>query len=90
MKVILVYDIASGSNVLSNVRKICTKYLFHIQNSVFEGDLEKAEFEKLKKELSLEIDKKEDSIIIFSFLYKKSVDRKILGIEKNSFNDFVI
>ena len=41
--VILVYDInldeKEGSRVLTKVYKICKKYLNHIQNSVFEGEL---------------------------------------------------
>ena len=43
MYVILVYDIdleeKEGQKVLRNVFKICKKYLVHIQNSVFEGEL---------------------------------------------------
>ena len=42
MYVILVYDIRldeTGARVLRNVFKICKKYLTHIQNSTFEGEL---------------------------------------------------
>ena len=43
MYVILVYDInlenKEGQRVLRNVFKTCKKYLVHIQNSVFEGEL---------------------------------------------------
>lgn len=42
MYVILVYDIKTdenGQKVLNKTFKICKKYLSHIQNSVFEGDL---------------------------------------------------
>ena len=52
MYVILVYDInledKNGQKVLRNVFKICKKYLVHIQNSVFEGEL--LESQKLKLE----------------------------------------
>ena len=52
MYVILVYDInledKNGQKVLRNVFKICKKYLVHIQNSVFDGEL--LESQKLKLE----------------------------------------
>lgn len=54
MYVILVYDILEEDNgrlVLNRVFKICKRYLTHIQNSVFEGDLSKSQLIKLKYEL---------------------------------------
>ena len=55
MYVILVYDInlddKEGNRVLRNVFKICKKYLVHIQNSVFEGELLESQALKLKSEL---------------------------------------
>ena len=42
MYVILVYDIVvddEGKKILPKVFKCCKKYLSHIQNSVFEGDM---------------------------------------------------
>ena len=52
MYVILVYDInlenKEGQRVLRNVFKTCKKYLVHIQNSVFEGDITKVQLVKLK------------------------------------------
>lgn len=55
MYVILVYDInlenKEGQKVLRNVYKICKKYLVHIQNSVFEGELLESQLLKLKSEL---------------------------------------
>ena len=51
MYVILVYDIKSdqgGAKVLSKTFKTCKKYLMHIQNSVFEGEVSEAQLLKLK------------------------------------------
>ena len=51
MYVILVYDINSdgnGQKVLNRVFKICKRYLTHIQNSVFEGELSEAQIIKLR------------------------------------------
>ncbi|MGL5084364.1 MAG: CRISPR-associated endonuclease Cas2, partial [Clostridium sp.] len=42
MYVVLVYDISGeddGQRILNKVFKVCKKYLTHIQNSVFEGEL---------------------------------------------------
>lgn len=44
MYVVLVYDISlddNGRKRWSHVFKICKKYLTHIQNSVFEGEISK-------------------------------------------------
>lgn len=44
MYVVLVYDISqddNGQRRWSRVFKICKKYLSHIQNSVFEGEISK-------------------------------------------------
>jgi len=70
MYVILVYDISdtaskNGSRVLRNVYKICKKYLTHIQNSVFEGELSQAQLLKLKHELNVHLRSEEDSCIVF-------------------------
>ena len=55
MYVILVYDInleeKEGQKVLRKVFKTSKKYLVHIQNSVFEGELLESQALKLKAEL---------------------------------------
>ncbi len=69
MYVILVYDInleeKEGQKVLRNVFKICKKYLVHIQNSVFEGELLDSQEMKLKAELDRYIREERDSVILF-------------------------
>lgn len=69
MYVVLVYDVSqqeNGSKRWSRIFKICKKYLTHIQNSVFEGELSKAQLAKLQQELKLYIDEELDSVIILS------------------------
>ena len=59
MYVVLVYDVSqqeNGSKRWSRIFKICKKYLIHIQNSVFEGELSKAQLATLQQELKLYID----------------------------------
>ena len=62
MFVIAVYDI-SGRKVVKVLKK-SREYLTWVQNSVFEGEITTAKFEKLKLELRRIIDKKKDSVIL--------------------------
>ena len=68
MYIILVYDIKmdeKGARIQRNVFKICKKYLSHIQNSVFEGEITEAKFMKMELEIKRFIRKDEDSLIVF-------------------------
>ena len=68
MYVILVYDIKSdkdGQKVLAKTFKTCKKYLVHIQNSVFEGEISVSQLLKLKMELNSVIREDRDSLIVF-------------------------
>ena len=59
--VILVYDVKKKR--VQKVMKICRKYLNHLQNSVFEGNITEAKLNRLKNEIKSAIDIKNDSII---------------------------
>ncbi len=87
MKVILVYDI--GERRVSKILKICRRYLSWIQNSVFEGDISEAKFEKLKAELKRCINLDEDSIIIYTFNVQWYTNREIIGKEKGKEETFL-
>lgn len=78
MYVVLVYDVSqqeNGSKRWLRIFKICKKYLTHIQNSVFEGELSKAQLAKLQQELKLYIDEELDSVIIFKSRQKSGLTR---------------
>jgi len=90
MKIILFYDISSKPSNLNKVRKLCTKYLRHIQFSVFEGELEYSELKKLEKSILKIIDKNKDSVIIFKFSMFKEENKVILGLNKNDFDGYNI
>ena len=81
MFVIAVYDI--GERRVVKVLKIFRKYLNWVQNSVFEGEIGKAGFLKLKIEISNVINKKEDSVIFYILRDTKYSSREIIGVEKN-------
>jgi len=80
MYVILVYDI--GEKRVAKVLKKCRQYLNWIQNSVFEGEISKANFTKLKSELKRIINEDEDSIIVFILRTTVYMKREIIGREK--------
>ena len=94
MYVILVYDInlenKEGQKVLRNVFKICKKYLVHIQNSVFEGELLESQIIKLKAEIGRYIREDKDSIILFKSRSSRWLEKEFLGmIEDDKTDNFL-
>lgn len=86
MYVILVYDInledKEGQKVLRKVFKTCKKYLIHIQNSVFEGELLESQAIKMKNELDTYIRNSKDSVILFRSRSQKWLEKEFLGKEE--------
>jgi len=80
MQVILVYDI--NEKRVAKVLKTCRKYLYWVQNSVFEGEITEAKLEKLKSELRKIIDETEDSVILYTFQTAWYSRREIIGVKK--------
>jgi len=92
MYIVLVYDISQENNGQcrwSRVFKICKKYLTHIQNSVFEGEVSRAQLEKLKQELKPFIDRQLDSVIIFKSRQEKWLDKEFWGKEDDATSFFL-
>ena len=94
MYVILVYDInleqKEGQKVLRNVYKICKKYLVHIQNSVFEGELLESQLIKLKSELNQYIRDDKDSVIVFKSRNQRWMEKIFFGkIEDDKTDNFL-
>ena len=83
MYVILVYDInlqdKEGQKVLRRVFKTCKKYLVHIQNSVFEGELLESQALSLKSELDRWIREDKDSVIFFKSRSQKWLEKEFWG-----------
>ncbi len=77
MWVILTYDVGVKRN--SRVRKICRKYLLHVQKSVFEGSISESSLKKLQKELEKKIDPEEDQIAIYRYETSKDVKKDMIG-----------
>jgi len=84
MWVILTYDV--NKKRVNDVRKICLPYLRWIQNSVFTGEITKANLIILMDKLKREIEKEEDSVQIFILRDQKLARIKTLGINKEYSN----
>lgn len=69
--------------------KFAKKYLAHIQNSVFEGEISKVQLVKLQQELKPYIDKAMDSVIIFKSRQEKWLDKEFWGKEDDKTSFFL-
>lgn len=87
MFVILVYDV--GQKRVGKVLKTSRKYLYWVQNSVLEGEINESSFRQLKIELEKIIDKEYDSIMFYTFRTTKYSEREIMGIKKGGEDNFL-
>ncbi|NPA80254.1 MAG: CRISPR-associated endonuclease Cas2 [Thermotogae bacterium] len=87
MFVILVYDV--GVERVAKVHKICKRYLTWVQNSVFEGELTRAQLRSLKAELRSAIDDEHDSVLFYKFRTKAYYRRESMGVKRPSSEDFI-
>ena len=65
------------------------KYLSHIQNSVFEGEISKVQITKMQQELKPYIDKELDSVIIFKSRQERWLDKEFWGKEDDATDFFL-
>lgn len=84
--VILYYDV--DQKRCGKLLKICRKYLIWVQNSVFEGEITKANLERLKQEIHAKI-KDEDSVVIYCFKSMAYSKREVLGEDKKQDIKFI-
>jgi len=88
MFVILYYDVSSKR--CGKMLKTCRKYLQWVQNSVFEGELSEAGYEKMVLELRKIIKTEDDdSIVVYKFRQMKYYDRLVYGTDKKGDNQFI-
>ncbi|HHI00297.1 MAG TPA: CRISPR-associated endonuclease Cas2 [Thermococcus litoralis] len=85
MYVVIVYDVAVGR--VNRVKKFLRQHLHWVQNSVFEGEVTRAEFERIKATLREIIDEDEDSIVIYKL--RSMPAREVMGVEKNPMEDVI-
>ena len=84
---IIVYD--AGVKRLNKVRIFLKQYLNWVQNSVFEGELTKAEYLRIRLRLKDLIDEDEDCIFIYSVRDRKYLEIDELGTRKAEINTII-
>lgn len=87
MYVILVYDF--GEKRVNKMLKLCRKYLNWIQNSVFEGEITELQLKQLEASAQDFMNPDEDSIIIFSSRAQMFMDKRIIGVVRNTTDNFL-
>ncbi|ADT83456.1 CRISPR-associated endonuclease Cas2 [Thermococcus barophilus] len=85
MYVVIVYDV--NVSRVNKVKKFLRQYLHWVQNSVFEGEITLAEFERIREGILNLIDENEDSVVIYKLRSKPK--RESLGVEKNPLEDII-
>ncbi len=86
MYVVVVYDVSIER--VNEIRKFLRRYLIWVQNSVFEGEVTKSEYERIRSKL-FEMVREKDSIIIYLFRTRDEVKKEVIGLEKG-FTDVLI
>lgn len=87
MYIILVYDV--DKKRCGKMLRICRKYLHHIQNSVFEGEITEGKLEELKIRLKNVMKEETDSLIIFKSRNEKWLDKEIVGANKKPIDNIL-
>ncbi|NJF24274.1 CRISPR-associated endonuclease Cas2 [Thermococcus sp. Bubb.Bath] len=85
MYVIIVYDISVER--VNKVKKFLRQHLHWVQNSVFEGEVTRAEFKRIKTGIKGLINENEDSVVIYKL--HSGPRREIIGVEKNPIEDII-
>lgn len=78
MFVIVVYDI--NKKRVAKFHKICRKYLYPIQRSVFEGDINRKTLGRLKCELERHMNYEQDMVCIYELDSSKEAYKVQLGV----------
>jgi CRISPR-associated protein Cas2 len=87
MYIILVYDM--GEKRVGKMLKLCRKYLNWIQNSVFEGEITEVKLKELEHLARNIMDEDSDSLIVFKTRNEKWLDKKIIGNERQTTDNFL-
>ena len=78
--IIVAYDV--NAKRCPKVMKILRKYLFHLQESVFEGNITGSDLRCLKHKLDEVLDPKVDTIVFYELLSDKYLRKSGSGKQK--------
>lgn len=84
--VIVVYDMEADRTRL--LLKLCRRYLTHVQNSVFEGEITEGDLERLRNGIEDRLVDGE-SAIIYELSSEKYVDRTVFGVDPTEDSQFL-
>ena len=87
MYLIIVYDVSVER--VNKVRNYLKQYLNWVQNSAFEGEVTKGEFQKIKIGLKRIIEEDEDSILFYKASSQKWVNKEAMGVEKSEISSMI-
>ena len=87
MYCIVVYDV--NEKRVAKMLKLCRRYLNWIQNSVFEGEVSELKLKEFIFEARQIMDESCDSLIIFSSRNERWLDKQVVGLERNSLDNFL-
>jgi len=80
MFVIMTYDV--GVERLAQVLKTARKYLYWVQNSVFEGEISDADLLRLRSDLLRIVDEEKDSVTFYLLRTTKYLKKDTIGTVK--------
>lgn len=78
-----------GQKRVGKMLKLCRRYMNWIQNSVFEGELTDVQLRELLHEARRIMDEDEDSLILFKNREKRWLEKQIVGVERQSTDNFL-
>lgn len=84
--VIAVYDVAVERN--AKALRLFRRYLAHVQNSVFEGELSPAQLAELESAANALLDGN-DTVILYSLRTRAYSERRSLGADRGTPGPFV-
>jgi CRISPR-associated protein Cas2 len=87
MYVILVYDVEEKR--VGKMLRFVRRYLPHVQNSVFEGEITESKLAALKSGLLKRMEEDKDAVIMWVAREPKWAQREILGTEKRPVSNFL-
>lgn len=84
---IAVYDM--NQKRVAKMLKLFRQYLHWVQNSVFEGELTRAQFARLEAASKALMEEDEDSVIFYELRDERYAERKVLGTERGNRSNFL-
>ena len=81
MYIILVYDLKSKRT--NKMHKKCSQYLHWKQNSVFEGEITKSKYKKLKNWINNYVED-DETVLIYSIRTKDALNIDMIGEDKDT------